>query len=119
MKNSLNVQAPFQAIRIRLASPERIILWGTTPQPKKNNVWRHTTVEKAETINYRTHKPVKNGLFCERIFGPIFDMECACTTVKKKKRREKHHGIRYFCPTCQVEFTQSSVRRYRMSNWHR
>jgi DNA-directed RNA polymerase subunit beta' len=115
MKNSLNVQAPFQAIRIRLASPERIILWGTTPQPKKNNVWRHTTVEKAETINYRTHKPVKNGLFCERIFGPIFDMECACTTVKKKKRREKHHGIRYFCPTCQVEFTQSSVRRYQMS----
>ena len=115
MTNSLNVQAPFQAIRIRLASPERIILWGTTPQPKKDNVWRSTNLEKAETINYRTHKPVKNGLFCERIFGPIFDMECACTTIKKKKRREKQHGIRYFCPTCQVEFTHSSIRRYQMS----
>ncbi len=115
MKKPLNVQAPFQAIRIRLASPERIILWATTPQPKQHNVWRHTIVEKAETINYRTHKPVKNGLFCERIFGPIFDMECACTTIKKKKRREKYEGLRYFCPSCQVEFTQASVRRYQMS----
>ena len=115
MKKPLDVQAPFQAIRIRLASPERIILWATTPQPKHSSVWRHTIVEKAETINYRTHKPVKNGLFCERIFGPIFDMECACTTVKKKKRREKHEGLRYFCPSCQVEFTQASVRRYQMS----
>ena len=63
MKNSLNVQAPFQAIRIRLASPERIILWGTTPQPKKQNVWRYTTVEKAETINYRTFKPEKDEIY--------------------------------------------------------
>ncbi len=115
MTKSLDVQAPFQAIRIRLASPERIILWATTPQPKHGNVWRHTIVEKAETINYRTHKPVKSGLFCERIFGPIFDMECACNSIKKKKRRERYEGLRYFCPICQVEFTQASVRRYQMS----
>jgi DNA-directed RNA polymerase beta' subunit len=93
MTNSLNVQAPFQAIRIRLASPERIILWGTTPQPKKDNVWRSTNLEKAETINYRTHKPVKNGLFCERIFGPIFDMECACTTIKKKRNDVRNNMV--------------------------
>ncbi|MCP4641337.1 MAG: DNA-directed RNA polymerase subunit beta' [bacterium] len=86
----------FDAIQIRLASPEDILKWS------------RGEVKKPETINYRTFKPEKDGLFCERIFGPVKDWECACGKYKKVK----HRGI--VCDRCGVEVTESKVRRERM-----
>ncbi len=88
----------FDAIKIGLASPERILEWS------------HGEVTKPETINYRTLKPEKDGLFCEKIFGPSKDWECHCGKYKK---------IRYkgmICDRCGVEVTKSSVRRERMGH---
>ena len=75
----------FDAIQIRLASSEDILKWS------------HGEVKKPETINYRTFKPEKDGLFCERIFGPVKDWECACGKYKKVK----HRGI--VCDRCGVD----------------
>ncbi len=86
----------FDAIQIRLASPEDILKWS------------RGEVKKPETINYRTFKPEKDGLFCERIFGPVKDWECGCGKYKKVK----HRGI--ICDRCGVEVTESKVRRERM-----
>jgi DNA-directed RNA polymerase subunit beta' len=86
----------FDAIAIRLASPEEI------------QKWSRGEVKKPETINYRTFKPEKDGLFCERIFGPVKDWECGCGKYKKVK----HRGIT--CDRCGVEITESKVRRERM-----
>ena len=86
----------FDAIGIRLASPEEILKWS------------RGEVKKPETINYRTFKPEKDGLFCERIFGPVKDWECGCGKYKKAK----HRGIT--CDRCGVEITESKVRRERM-----
>ncbi|NLN93824.1 MAG: DNA-directed RNA polymerase subunit beta' [Candidatus Hydrogenedens sp.] len=86
----------FDAIQIRLASPQEILKWSKGE------------VKKAETVNYRTHKPEKDGLFCERIFGPAKDWECGCGKYKKVK----HRGIT--CDRCGVEITESKVRRERM-----
>ena len=86
----------FDAITIRLASPEVIKLWAKGE------------VKKPETINYRTLKPEKDGLFCEKIFGPTRDWECSCG----KYKRIKHKGI--VCDRCGVEVTLSKVRRERM-----
>ncbi|HDP35780.1 MAG TPA: DNA-directed RNA polymerase subunit beta' [Candidatus Hydrogenedentes bacterium] len=86
----------FDAIQIRLASPEEILKWSKGE------------VKKPETINYRTFKPEKDGLFCERIFGPVKDWECGCGKYKKVK----HRGIT--CDRCGVEITESKVRRERM-----
>jgi DNA-directed RNA polymerase subunit beta' len=86
----------FDAIQIRLASPQEILKWS------------RGEVKKAETVNYRTHKPEKDGLFCERIFGPAKDWECGCGKYKKVK----HRGIT--CDRCGVEITESKVRRERM-----
>ena len=86
----------FDAIAIRLASPEEILRWS------------RGEVKKPETINYRTFKPEKDGLFCERIFGPVKDWECGCGKYKKVK----HRGIT--CDRCGVEITESKVRRERM-----
>ncbi len=86
----------FNALQIRLASPEDILKWS------------RGEVKKPETINYRTFKPEKDGLFCERIFGPVKDWECACGKYKKVK----HRGI--VCDRCGVEVTESKVRRERM-----
>ena len=86
----------FDALTIRIASPEEI------------NKWSHGEVKKPETINYRTFKPEKDGLFCERIFGPVKDWECGCGKYKKVK----HRGIT--CDRCGVEITESKVRRERM-----
>ncbi len=86
----------FDALQIRLASPEEIIKWS------------RGEVKKPETINYRTFKPEKDGLFCERIFGPVKDWECGCGKYKKVK----HRGIT--CDRCGVEITESKVRRERM-----
>ncbi|HHD92524.1 MAG TPA: DNA-directed RNA polymerase subunit beta', partial [Candidatus Portnoybacteria bacterium] len=88
----------FQAIKLELASPDEILSWS------------HGEVLKPETINYRTQKPEKDGLFCERIFGPVKDFECACG----KYKRIRYKGI--VCDRCGVEVTSSSVRRERMGH---
>ena len=88
----------FDAIQIGLASPEKI------------REWSHGEVKKPETINYRTLKPEKDGLFCERIFGPSKDWECHCGKYKKIR----YKGV--VCDRCGVEVTKSSVRRERMGH---
>jgi DNA-directed RNA polymerase subunit beta' len=90
--------ADFDCIRISLASPEKI------------RSWSHGEVTKPETINYRTFKPERDGLFCARIFGPITDWECLCG----KYKRMKHRGV--ICDKCGVEVTLSRVRRERMGH---
>jgi len=87
-----------QSIRIKLASPEEILAWS------------HGEITKPETINYRTQRPEKDGLFCERIFGPERDYECYCG----KYKRVRYKGI--VCDRCGVEVTKSSVRRERMGH---
>ena len=88
----------FDSLQIRLASPEELLKWS------------RGEVKKPETINYRTFKPEKDGLFCERIFGPVKDWECGCGKYKKVK----HRGIT--CDRCGVEITESKVRRERMGS---
>ena len=88
----------FDAIRIGLASPDMI------------RSWSYGEVKKPETINYRTFKPERDGLFCAKIFGPIKDFECLCG----KYKRLKHRGV--VCEKCGVEVTQSKVRRDRMGH---
>jgi len=88
----------FNAIRLKLASPEEILNWS------------HGEVTRPETINYRTQKPEKDGLFCEKIFGPTKDWECACGKYKKIR----YKGI--VCDKCGVEVTRSVVRRERLGH---
>ena len=88
----------FDAIKIGLASPEKIMSWS------------HGEVKKPETINYRTLKPEKDGLFCERIFGPSKDWECHCGKYKKIR----YKGV--ICDRCGVEVTKATVRRERMGH---
>ena len=88
----------FDAIKIGLASPEMI------------RAWSYGEVKKPETINYRTFKPERDGLFCAKIFGPIKDYECLCG----KYKRLKHRGT--ICDKCGVEVTQAKVRRERMGH---
>ena len=88
----------FNAIKIALASPEKI------------RSWSYGEVTKAETINYRTFKPERDGLFCAKIFGPMTDWECLCG----KYKRMKHRGV--VCDKCGVEVTRSRVRRERMGH---
>ena len=89
---------PFDAIQIGIASPEMILSWS------------HGEVKKPETINYRTLKPERDGLFCERIFGPTKDWECHCGKYKKIRYKGK------ICDRCGVEVTKSKVRRERMGH---
>ena len=91
----------FNAIKIGLASPELI------------REWSYGEVKKPETINYRTLKPERDGLFCERIFGPTKDWECHCGKYKKVRYKGK------VCDKCGVEVTRAKVRRERMvtSSW--
>jgi len=88
----------FNAVKISLASPEKILSWS------------HGEVKKPETINYRTFKPERDGLFCAKIFGPVKDYECLCGRYK----RMKHRGI--VCEKCGVEVIPSKVRRERMGH---
>ena len=88
----------FDAIKIGLASPEKI------------RSWSYGEVKKPETINYRTFKPERDGLFCAKIFGPIKDYECLCG----KYKRLKHRGV--VCEKCGVEVTLAKVRRERMGH---
>jgi len=89
----------YSYLRIRLASPDEI------------RGWSYGEVKKHETINYRTLKPEKDGLFCEVIFGPTKDYQCACSN---KSKRSTHPGKK--CPVCGVEYTESKVRRERMGH---
>lgn len=95
----------FDYVKINLASPDRIQSWGQRILPNGQHVGE---VTKPETINYRTLKPEMNGLFCERIFGPVNDWECHCG----KYKRVRHRGI--VCERCGVEVIESKVRRHRM-----
>src|SRR5882672_3206100 len=88
----------FDRIRISLASPDQILRWS------------HGEIKKPETINYRTFKPERDGLFCARIFGPVKDYECLCG----KYKRMKYKGI--VCEKCGVEVTVQKVRRDRMGH---
>ena len=88
----------YDKIKIRLASPEKI------------REWSRGEVKKPETINYRTLKPEKDGLFCERIFGPSKDWECHCGKYKKIR----YKGV--VCDRCGVEITKAAVRRERMGH---
>ena len=104
MRDLLNILKPkgqmddFDAIRIALASPDLI------------RSWSYGEVKKPETINYRTFKPERDGLFCAKIFGPVKDYECLCG----KYKRLKHRGV--VCEKCGVEVTQAKVRRERMGH---
>jgi DNA-directed RNA polymerase subunit beta' len=95
---SFNASAHYDAVKVQLASPETI------------RGWSHGEVKNPETINYRTYRPEKEGLFCEKIFGPTKDWECACGKFK----RIKNKGI--ICDRCGVEVTLASVRRQRMGH---
>ena len=95
---SVTTSQAFDQIQISLASPERI------------RSWSYGEVKKPETINYRTFKPERDGLFCARIFGPVKDYECLCG----KYKRMKYRGI--VCEKCGVEVTLSKVRRERMGH---
>jgi len=88
----------FDSIKITIASPEKI------------SSWSFGEIKKPETINYRTFKPERDGLFCSRIFGPIKDYECLCG----KYKRMKYRGV--ICEKCGVEVTLSKVRRDRMGH---
>src|SRR6187401_1430941 len=96
--NKTTLRADFDAIRISLASPDKILSWS------------FGEVTKPETINYRTFKPERDGLFCAKIFGPITDWECLCG----KYKRMKHRGV--ICDKCGVEVTQAKVRRERLGH---
>src|SRR5512141_1181185 len=93
-----DLSTDFDSIRISLASPEKI------------RSWSHGEVTKPETINYRTFKPERDGLFCAKIFGPVTDWECLCG----KYKRMKHRGV--ICDKCGVEVTQAKVRRERLGH---
>ena len=91
-------RSEFKALKIRIASPDDILAWS------------HGEVTKPETINYRTQRPEKDGLFSERIFGPTKDWECYCG----KYRKIRYKGV--VCDKCGVEVTRSIVRRQRMGH---
>ena len=95
----------FDYIKIKLASPTRIKQWGQRILPNGQIIGE---VQKSETINYRTFKPEMDGLFCERIFGPSKNLECACG----KYKRVRYEGL--ICDRCGVELTEARVRRHRM-----
>lgn len=96
--NQVQSEDHFDAIRIGLASPEKI------------HSWSYGEVKKPETINYRTQKPERDGLFCAKIFGPVKDYECLCGKYKRLKNR----GV--ICEKCGVEVTLAKVRRERMGH---
>ncbi|MCK7476034.1 MAG: hypothetical protein MZV49_26830 [Rhodopseudomonas palustris] len=97
MKNQ-KIPSGSMPCKISIASPEKILSWS------------HGEVKKPETINYRTFKPERDGLFCAKIFGPVKDYECLCGRYK----RMKHRGV--VCEKCGVEVIQSKVRRERMGH---
>nr|YP_010932019.1 RNA polymerase beta' subunit [Pleurozia gigantea]WKR35041.1 RNA polymerase beta' subunit [Pleurozia gigantea] len=104
----MTYQTKYQHLRIELASPEQIRNWAERILPNGEIVGR---VTKPYTLHYKTHKPEKDGLFCERIFGPIKSGVCVCG--KYQRIRNGENDIK-FCEHCGVDFTESRIRRYRM-----
>nr|WVD55959.1 beta' subunit of RNA polymerase [Tetradesmus dimorphus] len=104
-------------VTIELASPEKIKAWAEKELPN-GKIFGEVT--NANTFHYRTFKPSKGGLFCERIFGPLKDFECACgkrqrpSALESRKILEHQQTSRYFCPNCDVEYTWSIIRRYQL-----
>ena len=104
-------------VTIELASPEKIKAWAEKELPN-GKIFGEVT--NANTFHYRTFKPSKGGLFCERIFGPLKDFECACgkrqrpSALESRKILEHQKTSRYFCPNCDVEYTWSIIRRYQL-----
>lgn len=104
-------------VTVGIASPEKIQSWAEKELPN-GKIFGEVT--NANTFHYRTFKPSKGGLFCERIFGPIKDFECACgkrqkpTALESKKILEHEQTTRSFCPNCDVEYTWSIIRRYQL-----
>jgi DNA-directed RNA polymerase beta' subunit len=104
-------------VSIGLASPEKIQSWAEKELPN-GKIFGEVT--NANTFHYRTFQPTKGGLFCERIFGPLKDFECACgkrqkpTALESKKILEHKQTTRYFCSNCDVEYTWSIIRRYQL-----
>jgi DNA-directed RNA polymerase beta' subunit len=104
-------------VSIGLASPEKIQSWAEKELPN-GKIFGEVT--NANTFHYRTFQPTKGGLFCERIFGPLKDFECACgkrqkpTALESKKILEHKQTRRYFCSNCDVEYTWSIIRRYQL-----
>ena len=98
--NRGSLTTDFDAIRISLASPEKILSWS------------HGEVTKPETINYRTFKPERDGLFCAKIFGPVTDWECLCG----KYKRMKHRGV--ICDKCGVEDDAADRKSTRLNSSH-
>nr|YP_009497693.1 RNA polymerase beta [Acanthoceras zachariasii]AWT40406.1 RNA polymerase beta [Acanthoceras zachariasii] len=103
----IRTEKEFDYIKIKLASPVRILQWSQRRLPNGQLIGE---VQKSETINYRTFKPEMDGLFCERIFGPSKSLECACG----KYKRVRYDGL--ICERCGVELTESRVRRHRMGH---
>ena len=103
----VKVEKEFNYIKIKLASPVRILQWSHRRLPNGQFIGE---VQKSETINYRSFKPEMDGLFCERIFGPSKSLECACG----KYKRVRYDGL--ICERCGVELTESRVRRHRMGH---
>ena len=103
----VRAEKEFDYIKIKLASPVRILQWSHRRLPNGQFIGE---VQKSETINYRTFKPEMDGLFCERIFGPSKSLECACG----KYKRVRYDGL--ICERCGVELTESRVRRHRMGH---
>ena len=103
----IQAEKEFDYIKIKLASPVRILQWSHRRLPNGQFIGE---VQKSETINYRTFKPEMDGLFCERIFGPSKSLECACG----KYKRVRYDGL--ICERCGVELTESRVRRHRMGH---
>lgn len=132
IQNNLNSTTPFfkkkflkgyskihelKLVSIGLASPEKIQSWAEKELPN-GKIFGEVT--NANTFHYRTFQPTKGGLFCERIFGPLKDFECACgkrqkpTALESKKILEHKQTTRYFCSNCDVEYTWSIIRRYQL-----
>ena len=103
----VKVEKEFNYIKIKLASPVRILQWSHRRLPNGQFIGE---VQKSETINYRSFRPEMDGLFCERIFGPSKSLECACG----KYKRVRYDGL--ICERCGVELTESRVRRHRMGH---
>lgn len=103
----MTYQKKYQHLRIGLASPEQIRDWAERVLPNGEIIGKIT---KPYTLHYKTHKPEKDGLFCERIFGPIKSGVCICGKFQTIENRK---NIK-FCEHCGVDFTESRIRRYRM-----
>lgn len=98
-------------IRIKIASPQKILSWTERPLPNGELIGEIT---EPETLNHENFKPIPQGLFCEKIFGPIKDFECSCKKYKKTQKKINKKITISICPKCKVEIGSSTIRNYRM-----